>query len=196
MLNHEELLRKINSAAESAAGSINRATLDYWHIHTSDSDRNQPNERNLTNHFFMHLFTLLDNPTNPPGMYFEARILGDILDGIFILSDSRICVLVESKHLTNQTKKWSFESDIEKMNRCRHELSLRLPGYSYLFVILADNWYDEFDQKWDNRDSITSWKKEEFEIRKSTKFNYNWRLLIASLYCPVACHESAPNALN
>jgi hypothetical protein len=79
---HSGLLKIIASAAESAAQSINRSTLEYWHIHSSNFDRNQPNERNLTNHFLMHLFNLLDNPINPPSMYFEARFFDDVLDGL------------------------------------------------------------------------------------------------------------------
>jgi len=176
----ENLLKAISSAADMAAHSINLATLEYWHVHTSNPDKDQPNERNLTSHFLMHLFNLLEKEGLPPSMYFEPRIQGDVLDGLLVLSRSRTCVLVECKHLNAQTPEWSFETDLVKMDRFKEELATRLPGYDFISVILADNWYEQYNHLWDNRESIAAWKKQEFLIRKSTAQNYKWRLLLAT----------------
>ena len=181
MLDTDDLNQCITFAAKATARSLDEATLKYWHVHTPNVDRDQPNEQNLTSHFLMHLFSTLKQVDRAPSMYFEANIQGDILDGLLVLNGPDVCILVESKHLNSQNKDWNIATDVLKMQRVQKELQNRLPSHGFIHLVLSDNWFDQFDKKWEQEAAILNWNKSTFEIRKTPAGD--WRLLLA--YCHV-----------
>jgi len=178
----------LNSAlalsAELAANRMHQCTRQYWHVHTKETRKDQPNERNLTNHFVFHLANLLEGLGESCSIYFEATVETERLDCLLYLNASNRFILIEAKHLFSQTDSRSFVTDIEKMKRIEVQLKQRQGTTHFTRVILSDNYYDQYLSTWENEIALAGWQQNMCSIR--SKDDYQWRFLLAFTHVTVA----------
>ena len=163
-------------AANQAANAINFNTTGYWHKHTNEDRKNQPNERNLTNQFVFKLVGILESTGITSNTYFEATVKAKRLDALICLPELRHFILIETKHLHSQTEKSSIATDIRKMQFVQDTLIIQRPNWSFTHIIISDNWFDSEIPVWVQDPSLSNFKRTVHPIRKTDQ--YNWQLLL------------------
>ena len=167
------------NAAAMAANAMNKMTRLYWHKHSNENSKDQPSERNLTNHFAFSLANLFTESRVVYSMYFEATVNGKRLDALFKLNNPNMFILIEARHLLarDDERGYSIKRDVEKVCQIKHYIQNQFPGYDFTNVIIADSWHEEDLPVWENEPSLDGFVKSSYKIRKQD--DYNWQLHLA-----------------